>query len=345
MDKKSALKLVLKDKDRKSLPILIRELIHCGLIEKEPPFYYFTSLLYKKNAPDYRNFIGHKAVDDISKEYFNVGNIDELENKLTFERILSENNVYTPKIFAYNNNRTLFLKNTKLVIDSVEKLVSVINSLINESSTDSVFIKPLDGIGGANSFKFALEQTISSKMKKLFNLLDKQSFIFQETIEQHKEVNKIYNKSINTVRVHTFFNSTNNQVELLSALMRFGSHGSEVDNGSSGGFFIPVEMKTWRTKGRGLSYLKSGGKAYHNHPDSNVKLDNWSIPYGKQIEYEVIKAAKLFNKEFIGWDVAITPYGPTIIEGNQNPHLIMLQMACGGIKNHPIYKEIFNDYI
>lgn len=72
MDKKSALKLVLKDKDRKSLPILVKELIHCGLIEKEPPFYYFTSLLYKKSAPDYRNFIGHKAVDDISKEYFNV---------------------------------------------------------------------------------------------------------------------------------------------------------------------------------------------------------------------------------------------------------------------------------
>lgn len=345
MDKKSALKLVLKDKDRKSLPILVKELIHCGLIEKELPFYYFTSLLYKKSAPDYRNFIGHKAVDDISKEYFNVGNIDELENKLTFGKILSKNDIHTPKILAYNKNRTLFLRNIKLDIDSIEELVSVVNSLINESSTKSIFIKPVDGIGGANSFKFTLEQTISSKMKKLFNLLDKQSFIFQETIEQDEEVNKIYSKSINTVRVHTFYDSTSNRVEILSALMRFGSHGSEVDNGSSGGFFIPVEMKTWSTKGLGLSYLKSGGKAYSAHPDSNVKLDNWSIPYGKQIEDEVIKAAKLFNKEFIGWDVAVTSSGPMIIEGNQNPHLIMLQMACGGIRNHDRYKEIFKEYI
>src|SRR5699024_9657508 len=116
----------------------------------------FTSLLYKKSAPDYRNFIGHKAVDDISKEYFNVGNIDELENKLTFEKILSENDIHTPKIFAYNNNRTLFLRNIKLDIDSIEELVSVVNSLINESSTKSIFIKPVDGIGGANSFKFTL---------------------------------------------------------------------------------------------------------------------------------------------------------------------------------------------
>lgn len=68
-------------------------------------------------------------------------------------------------------------------------------------------------------------------------------------------------------------------------------------------------------------------------------------PLGELIEEEVFKAAKLFDKKFIGWDVAITPDGPFIIEGNQNPHLIMLQMAVRGIKTHPSYRNIFAEYI
>jgi hypothetical protein len=170
-------------------------------------------------------------------------------------------------------------------------------------------------------------------------------FIFQETVIQHDEINKIYSKSINTIRVHTLYNKKTNEVEIISALMRFGHGGSVVDNGSSGGFFIPVNIDKWELEGYGRTYLKSGGNTFFVHPDTNQKLDGFRIPFSNEIKELVIKGAKLFPNEFIGWDIAITENGPLAIEGNGSSHLIMLQMACGGIKNHPRFKEIFADYL
>lgn len=63
-----------------------------------------------------------------------------------------------------------------------------------------------------------------------------ESFVFQENIVQNERINKIYDKSINTIRIHTYFHEEENKVEIISALMRFGFGGSIVDNGCSGGF-------------------------------------------------------------------------------------------------------------
>ena len=42
----------------------------------------------------------------------------------------------------------------------------------------------------------------------------------------------------------------------------------------------------------------------------------------------------------MGWDVAITPNGSLIIEGNHNYHIAMQEMAYSGCRSHPVFKEI-----
>lgn len=54
------------------------------------------------------------------------------------------------------------------------------------------------------------------------------NFIYQETLNQHQNINKIYSQSINTIRVHSYFNEERDEVELISALMRFGRDGAVV---------------------------------------------------------------------------------------------------------------------
>src|SRR5699024_8427368 len=121
--------------------------------------------------------------------------------------------------------------------------------------------------------------------------------------------------------------------------------GNIIDNGSSGGLFVPLNIEKWELIGDGKSYLKSGGKTFKFHPDTHQSFDQFSIPYNKEISELVKTVAKLFSNNFIGWDIALTKEGPMIIEGNDGPHLIMAQMACDGFKNHPKYKEIFADYL
>jgi len=82
-------------------------------------------------------------------------------------------------------------------------------------------------------------------------------------------------------------------------------------------------------------------EAITQHPDLNDI-------YGKSINTLRIKeacelamdAAKYIPDGFIGWDIAVTPFGPTIIEGNEDPHLFMSDVAYGGLLKNLLMKKV-----
>ncbi|PPA69510.1 sugar-transfer associated ATP-grasp domain-containing protein [Jeotgalibacillus proteolyticus] len=340
------LRTVMKDKERKPIYQILKEAIHCVLIEKELPYYYFTSLLYKKGAADYRNYIGHKKVCNIIIHYFYPnGRNDNLENKLTFSEILLSNDVHTPKIIAHSTGKTIRFNEEEIVLTNDSQLKELLIKLVNASQSRSIFVKPVDGEAGKHTFKFDRGPISLFKLTELYRLLDKESFIFQETVIQHHKINEIYPNSLNTLRIHTFLDKKTNNVEIVSALMRFGSRGNVMDNASAGGIFIPLRTDNWSLIKKANAFLSSGGKSYTKHPSTNYIFDGTTLPHPEQITHILTQAARLFENEFIGWDLALTETGPIIIEANDNPHLIMAQMACGGFKNHSRYKEIFAKYI
>lgn len=346
MTKTEKLNIILNDKDRKSIPQMIIELIHCVFLEKEIPFYYFTCLLYKQGAPDYRHFIGDKKRGSIIDDfYFKNGENPNLENKLKFNEILEEHNVQAPKILADNQGYLLNIESNKQKIKNEKELIDVLKTLIHKTQNKSIFIKRNTGLGGLNTFKFNMENVHDmSSIKKLFDLMENTNFIFQETIFQHDEVNKIYPESINTVRVHAAVNAAN-EVEIISALMRFGTNGNVADNVTAGGFFVPVNTDDWSLEEKGSTFFKNGASQYVEHPDTKYNFGGFKIPYGDQIENEIKKVAKLYENTFVGWDIAISNKGPLVIEGNDNPHVHMAQMACGGFKVHEGFKKVFAEYL
>lgn len=283
-----------------------------------------------------------KAKNIINNYYLSSGRNENLENKLKFKSICEKHGVNTPKILAINNNNSLLINGEWIEIDSFQQFEELTKVIINKSATNSIFVKPVDGSGGVNTFKINTLKN-SSEIERLYTLLKDQNFIFQENLLQHKDINKIYSKSINTIRIHTY--RKNEELKITSALMRFGMKNSVVDNGSSGGFFIPIKLDNWKLAGKAQTYLKAGTVTFQRHPDTNIMLDDYSLPFKEETFQLVKKAAGYFDNEFIGWDVALTPDGPIIIEGNDGPHIFMLQMACGGIKRHPEYSRIFSSYI
>ena len=96
--------------------------------------------------------------------------------------------------------------------------------------------------------------------------------------------------------------------------MKFSTDGNYVDNSHSGGISIAVkEDGTLYETGKQLST----GREFTNHPSTGFEFSTLQIPYFEAAKELVLRAHQcLYSINSVGWDVAITPYGPVIVEGN-----------------------------
>ena len=75
---------------------------------------------------------------------------------------------------------------------------------------------------------------------------------------------------------------------------------------------INQSFETFRAK-----KLLRPGKILLRHPVTQSEFHNFQIPYWDDLKKISIKAQKIFHHiKSIGWDIAITPEGPVIIESN-----------------------------
>jgi len=164
------------------------------------------------------------------------------------------------------------------------------------------------------------------------------SFIVQERISQHPALNKIYDKSINTIRLETVINPKTKEIEILPPLLRVGTSGHNVDNWAMGGLAIGIDEKGCLKK-YGF-YKPSFGTKTTQHPDTEVVFENYSIPFFA----EAVDMARRFHSELheihsIGWDIAITDAGPCFIEGNDNWEISLVQICSKGLQRE--FEELF----
>lgn len=239
-----------------------------------------------------------------------------------------------------------FYQGNNLIELSTENFSVYLKEIIEETRRKSIFIKPIDLNGGKNSFAINMNEiSDDEKLKKSYDLLNSGKFIYQEKLKQHRDINRIYSQSINTVRVHSLYNQEKDEVELISALMRFGKDGVEVDNGSAGGLYVAVDLNNWRLIGNGKNYYSNGGTIFKSHPNSNTFFNGFELPFKEEVYPLIDKAHRLFPNKMIGWDLAFTPDGITIVEGNYSPHLVMAQVSSGGIRQHEGFNRVFGEYI
>jgi hypothetical protein len=131
-----------------------------------------------------------------------------------------------------------------------------IGDLIKQNSLDSIFIKRTYwSYGGDDIYKIYPDQVNSETeiFKKLYSEVIKAGFLYQETIKQHPEMNKLNPSCINTIRFDTFINP-DGKIEIISAYIRFSVMNSHVDNISSGGCYVGIDLKTGRLKKDGFTY-------------------------------------------------------------------------------------------
>ena len=199
-----------------------------------------------------------------------------------------------------------------------------------------------DGSSGADRVG-GIDEVCCVDGKGFADVILQGSFLFQEPVRQHEAISAVYPHSLNTLRIDTYIDPSG-KIYLLAACIRFGANGSTVDNASSGGFFVSVDLKTGRLGDRGYQLLEHGGQIFFSHPDTGVVLNGLKVPYFNEVKQMVRSAAEILPHRLTGWDVAIAPDGPVLMEGNSTPHINGSDMAFGGFRRHSVYWEILREF-
>ncbi|WP_158868834.1 sugar-transfer associated ATP-grasp domain-containing protein [Maribellus comscasis] len=250
------------------------------------------------------------------------------DKELTYQ-VLKSMDIRQPNLlFQYKNGR--FYSHNKSILSDDE-----VNDLIKKTKAEKLFMKPTMGLGGKGIMVFNKNKIFTDEegnqlsaefIKK--TLGKKDNYLVQEGLIQHEEINKIYPKSINTIRAYT--EVKNGEAKFLFALLRMGHGGKQIDNASQKGYVCRINPE----KGELASYATSRlfEKTDH-HPDTNFKFDGYKIPFWDEIkDFVLVAAQKNESIGYVGWDIAYTKDGPSVIEINAAPGLHSLQENFGGVR-------------
>lgn len=182
------------------------------------------------------------------------------------------------------------------------------------------FAKEPDSFGGLGVIKVDLE---NKNLKEVYKeLCDKKLFLAEEAITQHEEMNKLCSRSVNTIRIVTLLSDKGN-ANFVYALIRVGSGKNDVDNVTSGGMYTLLSENGEITHplfcDKTVSY-------YTEHPNNGFPFIGFKVPFFSEALELCKKATKVEPRmRYVGWDVAITPAGPVLVEGNNLPGYDMCQ--------------------
>ena len=212
------------------------------------------------------------------------------------------------------------------------KLVKGEEALPRLRSHERFFVKPVAANCGSKASVVVVKDgdfTVDGHKTSFDELIaGGDDFIFQPVIENHADIKKINPSSLNTLRLVTC-RRKDGTLELWDpGMMRIGRANANVDNFAKGGIGVGIDpsgrlKKYGYSHDRQLNYVKTD-----RHPDSNVPFEGYAVPFYAESVELALKAHALFPRLLtVGWDVAVTPDGPMLVEGNHDWDIEMLQVV------------------
>lgn len=189
------------------------------------------------------------------------------------------------------------------------------------------------GIAKPNDMYYGLGISKVSTLEELKALRDSgNSYILEKLLSNCDELNIFNDSSLNTFRVVTCIDKEN-KVHVVTILLRTGCKGAIIDNLKGGGVCWHIDLNTGVIDSPGRD---GDGKSYVTHPTSGAMGPGFKIPRFEELkQYAVALASHLPGARYVGWDIAITPDGLEVIEGNVCPSAELIQ--CNGVG---LYNEI-----
>lgn len=284
-------------KTNKSLLFILFDMTICGLKYQAGYYDYQEFEFYNLNKEQRETYLTRGKNNEIIKRFNDKSKFYIFDNKEEMYKI-------------YNK----FLKRQWMVLN--ENNYNDFVGFFRQNKT--IIVKPIDGEGGKGIEKY--EYINDDEAKAVYSsLLFKKQLLVEQCIKQHPDMNKLYYKSVNTLRMFTFYN--NGQAHFLQAILKIGN-GGVVDNFSSGGMYTYVD-ETGKVYAEAIDQMDN---KYYKHPISNETIVGFKVPMFREAVDLVKEAAKVVPEMgYIGWDVAISEDGPVLVEGNCYPGVFQVK--------------------
>lgn len=157
-------------------------------------------------------------------------------------------------------------------------------------------------------------------------LIAGRQFLVEEFITQHPAMASLCATSVNSLRMITF--CEDGRTTLLAAVLKIGN-GGDVDNFSADGMYTMLDDDG---VARYPAFDAAGG-TYDVHPLSGTPIVGFEVPLYDQVLALLDRVAPVVPQmPYIGWDVAIGPEHPMLIEGNPNSGVYQLKPSISGVR-------------
>jgi len=320
---------------KKSKRQIRREMRICRKYWRCYPSHYYRYDLYEKDRQ-----LTEKELIDYIPEFFFYRLFLNYYDSNKYDTLISEKNI-TEQIFRsldINQPKTLYKLINNNLYDMDMRIKSIVDfrEALEANEYSKLFVKPADGKGGDGIFVFHRNGDGSYKTIDGEELTDKfikeigkkEDYLIQLAVVQDKRMAEIYPNSVNTFRMAT--ENKEGKVKVLCSTLRIGKNGNEVDNWMKNGIVLGVDIETGRIQEVGMT--KSGEKFY-SHPDTGFVFKDYEIPEWDKVKAFVIESAgKLAQFTYLGWDIALSEYGPLAIETNLGFGLDHYQTPLGGMR-------------
>ncbi len=167
-------------------------------------------------------------------------------------------------------------------------------------------------------------------------LLEQRQFLVEQIIPQHAKMAALNSSSVNSLRIVSYFDGTD--VHILARVLKMGN-GGVIDNFAHGGMYTMLDEN-----GIGLhAAFDILGDAYEVHPISGIRITGFQVPLYKEVLELVDEVARVVPEiPYVGWDIAISPDRPVVIEGNYNTGVFQAKPSLTDTRTGllPLYREV-----
>lgn len=187
-----------------------------------------------------------------------------------------------------------------------------------------LFAKPTDGMQGVGVVQWQYQdgsylrtdgQRCSAEdvIRDLMNRSKERVFVLQPRIINHPKLHELAGEALCCARIVTI-RPSDSPARIAISIFSSAINKAHVSNWSSGGMSMAVVNGIL---GRGYRKEELFSVPADRHSDSRVKIAGLALPHWSEAE-ELTRHAHetLPGIPMIGWDVAITPEGPILVEGN-----------------------------
>lgn len=274
----------------KNKALIMLDMLYCLLKYKASPNNYEKFEFYHLDRKKRNTYVTYGISKQMINKFNNPAYIDVFENKLKFAEAFSD---------MFNRD---YLSVSKMSEQEFERFCQ---------GKEKFICKPYLGSQGADIKVYHKDEAkdIYTEIKELYP----EGFMLEEWIPQHAVLSEIYPDAVNCLRIITVFDGK--ETHLVTGGVTFGTE-TEIANGSQPSIVAPVDFKT----GIMTSAATFGSSLYENHPKTKRKINGVKLPYWEETVALLNEACKRVPEvRYIGWDIAITPDGPVLIEGNTTP--------------------------